>query len=347
MPPESSARSRAAPPECSAIPSVSPRAPDGGYLVTEAGSYAENDPEHNGDVLGPRVLRVRPGGTIETVARGLALDVVVLADGTAVLAGYTGRLWRLEPGSRTPRPYLRPARPTDTFDFAARSRFGWSLALDRSGGLLVGGRSVLTFVPHGQTPWTLAALRGTRTSRRAVTAVIETTQPGMATLEIAQPDRIIARVTKPVAAGHSTLRAFGPIGTDWYDVRLRLEGPNGATAHDEVAIHGARALTVRLARRLLGRNQGHASDEDIYYRLGRDCRRFGRRRVDCVITQTDDVGKRSNVGVASVTLERTGILLRRHYPWGRRGFQRHPRFIADDGVQPLSRHHGGKWASGP
>jgi hypothetical protein len=257
-------------------------------------------------------------------------------------------LWRLEPGSRRFRPYLRPERPTDTFDFAARSTFGEGIALDRYGGLLAVGaikrelpvvRGALRYVANGPTPWTMVALRSTRMSRRGVTAVIEATKPGTATLEIARDDRIIARDTRPVAAGHATLHAVGPIRSDWYDVRLQLQGADGAIARDAVPIHGAPALTVRLARRLLWRRQG--SDDSGFYSLGRDCQRFGQRRVDCSITT--DPGR--NIGVASITLERSGVVLRRHYLWGRSGFRRHPRFIASDGVQRLSRDDRGRWAS--
>jgi hypothetical protein len=295
------------------------------------------------------VRRIRSDGTIETVADLMAHDVVVSADGAAVIAAFDGQLWRLEPGSRTLRPYLRPKRPTDAFDFAARSTFGWRIALDANGGLLAVGSDVLSYVPAGPTPWTLAALRSTRTSPRGVTAVIEATRPGIATLEIAQDERVVARVTQSVAAGHSTLRAVGPIRKDWYDVRLRLEGADGATTRDEVPIHGASALAVQLARSLLGRYQGREEDYDTRYTLGRDCRRFGRRRVDCVI----ETNGGCKVGVASVTLGRSGVVLRRDYrsvvggrdyPCARARFRRTPRFVASHGVRRLSRHRGGTWS---
>jgi hypothetical protein len=316
---------------------------DGGYLVTEAGW-----PGFGEDGLSARVRRVGSDGTVETVAVLWAHDVVVLADGTAVIAAFDGQLWRLRPGSHSLSPYLRPKRPTDTFDFAARSTYGRRVALDPYGGLLAVGSGVLTYVPGGPTPWTLAALRGTRTRRRGVTAVIETTRPGMGTLEIAQDDRVVARVTQPVAAGHSTLRAAGPIGEDWYDVRLRLEGADGATRRDEVPIHGARALDVQLVRGLLGRNQGRDVDSNTRYTLGRDCRQFGRRRVDCVVETSDGC----EVGVASVTLGRSGVVLRRdyrgvgrgrRYPCARPRFRRNPRFMASHGVRRLSRHDGRTW----
>ena len=312
--------------------------PDGSHLVTDWG----------------RLRRVGPDGTIKTVARvDVEGDVVVTAHGTAVIGEpERGELWRLEPGSRTLRPYLRPERPTDTFDFAARETFGQGLALDPHGGLLAVGpldryedsASVgLTYVPNGPTPWTLAALRDARTSRRAVTAVIESTQPGTATLELVRRGRIVARVMRPVAAGHSTLRAVGPIRDAWYDLRLVLESAHGTTARDEVPVHGARALTVPRARRLLGRYQGNL-DGVVRYRLGEDCRRFGRRRVDCEIRS----GSEDCKAVASVTLGRSGVVLRRHYRCRRPRFQRHPRFIAPFGVgvQRLSRFGGGLWAEG-
>jgi hypothetical protein len=227
---------------------------DGGYLVTEAGWPGVGQ---NG--LAARVRRIRPDGAIETVGRWSAQGISVGADGTAIVKTWDGQLSRMEAGSRTLLPFLRPERPTDTFDFAARSTFAWSVAHDRYGGCSSVAPSVgasgpiLRYAPNGPTPWTLAALRGTRTSRRAVAVVIETTQPGTATLEIARDERIVARVSQQVAAGHSRLRAIGPIREDWYEVRLRLESANGAIARDHVPIHGAPALTVPLARRILGR----------------------------------------------------------------------------------------------
>jgi hypothetical protein len=309
---------------------------DGGYLVVEAGW-----PGFGEDGLVGRLRHVGSDGSVATVARlGYgAEDVVVAVDGGIVIAGSDGQMWRLDPGSRTLRPYLRPKSPTEPFDFAARSTAGWRLALDRDGGLLAVGSEVLSYVPAGPTPWTLAALRSTRTTRRAVTAVAEATQPGMATLEVTHEDRVVARVTQPVAAGHTTLRATGAIGSDWYDVRFRLDGASAAIARDEVAIHGASALTVRLARAMLGRYQGRDEDSETRYRLGGDCRQFGTRRVDCVV----ETNLRRAVGVASVTLGRSGVVLRRDYSWGRPGFRRSPRFIAAHGVRQLSGNHGGKW----
>lgn len=151
-------------------------------------------------------------------------------------------------------------------------------------------------------------------------------------------------MTQPVAAGHATLRAVGSIRARWYDARIRLENANGATASDQVPIHGARTLTVRLARRLLGRDAGIG---DVPVGLGRDCRAFGRRRVDCLIVTEDETDcdrytSDWSGGVASVTLERSGVVLRRDYGCGRqRRFRPRPRYVASHGAQRLSRRYGG------
>lgn len=217
--------------------------PDGGYIVTET--------------EGSRVLRIRPDGAIETIARpAQPFEVVLVADGTPIISRYDqgGRLSRLDSGTGRLTPYLRPGRPGDTFDFAAREYLGEGLGLDPHGGLLAFGpvsqaepvRGRVTYVPNGPTPWTLVALRDMRTTRRALTAVIEATQPGTATLELTRRRHVVARVTQPVPAGHSTLRVTGPIRERWYDARVLLQSGNGAIARDELPIHGARILTVPL-----------------------------------------------------------------------------------------------------
>jgi hypothetical protein len=318
---------------------------DGGYLVLEEGAFAdEDDPDR---FLSPRLRELRRDGTVRTilVVPGFANDLAELSDGAVVVSETDGSLRTLRPGASTLRPFLRPRDPARTFDFAARSTKGSHVGRDTSGGLLVAG-DALTYLPRGPTPWSLAALRDTRTSDRAVTAVIETTQPGTATLELVRRKRVVARVTAPVAAGHSTLRVPGAIREQWYRFRLRFEHGGAPAVRDEVPIHGARRLTTDLARRLLGHFQGQASDEDIFFWLSAECRRFGARRVDCVVTKTGDE-QSNHAGVASLTLEPTGIVLRRNYEWAGPGFRRHPGYIGERTVQRLSPGRGGRWAFGP
>jgi hypothetical protein len=201
----------------------------------------------------------------------------------------------------------------------------------------------VNYVPAGPTPWTLTAFRDITRHPNAVEAVIETTQPGTATLEISDEGRVVARATQSVVAGHSTLRAAGHLRNDWYDAKIVLNGANGVNASDEVPIHGARALTVPLARNLLGSSQGKVGRSA--YWLGRDCRRYGRRRVDCQVVFKDPVRPRQDraLGFASLKLRRSGVIIRHEYESAR--FRRHPRFDTFSGVQRLSRGNGGKWSS--
>lgn len=320
----------------------------GGYLVLEAGSYPSADSDD--EPLAARLRELRPDGTVTTLARvwSDAQDLALTPTRGALVATPGSGLSAFDAKAGVWRPYLDSRDPAKTFDFAARSVVGGYVGLDPSGGLLVAGNRVLTYVPRGLTPWSLAALRSTRTSRHSVTVVIETTQPGKATIEVLRRRHLVGRVTTLVAAGHSTLRVAGSIRERWYRVRLRFEHAGAATVADEVPIHGARTLTVPLARRLLGRYQGHAVDADYKYGLGSDCSQFGQRRVDCAIAAAGDVTS-SHVGVASVTLEPTGIVLRRNYAWSTRGFQQHPHYLTDvkGTVLRLSAGHGGRWAWGP
>jgi hypothetical protein len=308
-------------------------AADGTYLAT--------------GLVSGRVYRVTPGGAVPISARVDAVvgDVAVAGDGSAVVVAEglsAPALWRLAPGAHRARPYLRWTDPGHPFDFANRSFPAVGVGADGRGGLvLVDGRGEIDYVPSGPTPWTLAALRDTRPSRHAVTAVIETTQPGTATLDVLRGHRVVARVEQAVGAGHSTLTATGSIRPTWHLARLSFRGPDGVVVTDRVPIHGARRLTVALTRRILGRGQGRTDEEGSHLHLGPRCRQFGPRRVDCEIRL-----RTSCWDVASVTLHRTGVVLRREYPCasaGGVGFRRRPRYLASYGIRTLNRLDGGAW----
>jgi hypothetical protein len=289
------------------------------------------------------VRQIHLDGTVEAVARLWDItDIAVSADGTVVVVAGS-LLWRLTPGSHSPQPYLWSQRLTELSDFAGRVTYGDGVAFDADGALLVANvPGSVTYVPSQPTPWMLTALRDTRTGRRAVTAVIETTQPGTATLEVLRRGRLVARSVQAVPAGHSTLRAHGVITPAWHRVRIRVRSPNGTRTHDAVPVHGARRLTVRLARHLLRHDQ--EADEGYYAYLGPRCRPFGPRRVDCAV-RAAEYTLDTCAYVASVTLERSGVVLRRQYECGSRQrarFRRHPRFDRFYGVIPLSPGYGGK-----
>jgi len=297
--------------------------PDGGFMLTE--------------YLAGQVRLLGADGTQLLWNIFDPLDIAVSAAGAAVLSEIDpGELWRRRPGSRIFRPYLRHPRSTDAFDFAARRYVGEGVAFDARGGLLFvsAGRGDVTYVPNGPTPWTLAALRDLRTARRAVTADIEVTQPGVAMLEIVRGKRVVARASRAVTAGHTTLRANGRIARGWHEARLQMQGPGATTASDAVPFHGARALTVALARRLLGPEQGET--EESRYRLGRRCQRFGSRRVDCEVRADGQCA-----GVVSLALGRSGVVMRRHYGCARPRFRRSPAFDPWDGIQRLARGESG------
>jgi hypothetical protein len=152
--------------------------PDGGWLVAEAGW-----PVSIRTVIG-RVRRIAPDGHVATQTRLSANDIAILSDGTSILAdNFAGQLWRLAPGSRVPVPYLLKANGAKPFDFAARVISASRLALDPQGGLLAANAGAVTYVPRGNTPWTLVALRDTRPASNGLAAVIEATRPGIATLK--------------------------------------------------------------------------------------------------------------------------------------------------------------------
>jgi hypothetical protein len=198
----------------------------------------------------------------------------------------------------------------------------------------------ISYVTAGPTPVPFVALRGTRVDGGAVTATIETTQPGTATLDIRRQHTVVAHAERAVGAGHAALRAAGAIPRDWLEVRVRLRTARGVQVEDRVTVHGAHRLTRPLVRRMLGRDQGDRTDSD-HLSLGRRCRSFGARRMDCEVRRDED-GIHECSDIASVTLARTGIVLRREYGC-RRGFRRRPQFLREYGVRTLGRHERGAW----
>ncbi len=106
---------------------------------------------------------------------------------------------------------------------------------------------------------------------------------------------------------------------------------------DERDVYVTPRLTIPLARRLLGSDQG--GDEGVVSFLGRRCRAFGRWRVDCEVrTFVDGFGgpnRETCTYVASLTRRRDATLARREYRCGdtqRPIFRRHPRFSGGTGV---------------
>lgn len=309
-----------------------------GIAVAPGGDYVVAD--------GAGVSRVRPDGAKRRISRNTSLgDIAVASDGSAIVSdAYEPLLWRVAPGAHRARPYLR-ARGAAPFDFANRTFGGEGVGSDGRGGILVADDlRGLTYITAGPTPVPLVALRDTRVTRHAVTAVIEATQPGTATLDVVRHGGAVAHAEAAVGPGLATLRAAGAIPGDWLEVRVGLRTAGGVQVEDTVTVHGARKLTRPLLRRMLGRDQGDRLDSD-HLSLGRRCHRFGARRIDCEVRRDED-GIHECSDVASVTLGRTGIVLRREYACGNRDrarFRRHPHFLHAYGVRTLSRHEHGRW----
>lgn len=306
--------------------------PDGGFVVSDRGTG--------------RLSRVTPGGVVETLARDIdqAGDVALVNGDSVVVSGFEG-LWQVPlAGGRVSR-YLQ-STPTLLRDFAARSAQTTAIGSDGHGGLLAGSTRGLLLVPGAPTPWTLVALRGTRIDDAGIDAEFETTQPGTATVEIERGTRVLAQASAHVSAGAAAIRVPRPLGAGWYRVRVTLRGDTGRVAQDAVAVLGAPNITVTLARRLLGSFQG--GEETVLISLGKRCRRYGRRRVDCEIRSSDGGYVPPRVScdsMASLEFRPSGIVLRRDYACGDRHrglFRRHPRWITADGVRALGPGDGGR-----
>jgi hypothetical protein len=276
------------------------RTPQGGYIVTEMGAN--------------RVRRIGPDGIVETLAARVSSpgDVVALDDGAVAGVGRVG-LWRIPPGARRATPDLR-SRPTDLWDFAGRSVGAVGVGRDTGIGLLIAAEDELVYIPNGAaTPWPLVALRSVTTRRHGLMAVIEATQPGIATLDVLRSGHVIARRRLRVDSGHIRLRVHRRLPQRWLTVRIRLQHGTDATAHDAVNIHAARRLTIALARHLLRPLAGPAEDSEAII-VGARCQRFGRRRVDCELRLTSTSTRDSCMTMASVNLRASGIALAREYP---------------------------------
>ena len=331
------------------------------------------------DTNNGRIREVDPAGTIRTVTCCLPQPTILagLPDGRSVatnvfgtrlvLVGHDGRrskllgsldhvvamttlrsgavvfhqqfydeLTRLDPGGSRASPYLAntPSRP---FDFAARGFF-WTggLSSDGRGGLFAMDQGNLVYVTTRRIAQALIALRDLRFGPRRLEAVVETTRPGTAVLEVLRRGRVVHRTSARVRAGHNTLASELRARSRWYRVRVRL-----GRSTDSVYVHGARALRIPLARRILG-HYGYDKENGAEVYLGRRCRSFGPRRVDCVFRshdpEFDPPGQTGCEVLMSLQLRRSGVLLRRGYECWRNfpiRFERRPRWSFAIGVEAL------------
>lgn len=330
--------------------------PDGGFLFTES------DPG--------RVRAVDPSGVIRTIVRSLDLpaglaatgdgrfivsdqdglrafrldgsvkiirksddlaqDLESLPDGSLLWSDTRGQLRRLAPGGTAPVSMMRSGAKRQ-WDFAGRSVDARGIAQTADGGLLIVGGGGIVYRPNGASAWPLVALRNTRIGSQSIEAVVETTQPGIAILELTRGRRVIARVQARVGRGHTMLRIAVRPSPRYHTLRARLRVPGLAMAQDQVPLFTARELTVQHAKDLTVAIEDDDPVERIY-RSDR-CRAFGTRRVDCEIRrETDDArGKTTDVcdSIQSLRLRQSGVILNRAYRCGDQPlgiFRQHPRW---------------------
>jgi hypothetical protein len=112
----------------------------------------------------------------------------------------------------------------------------------------------------------------------------------------------VAAATAETPGGHVPFGRAGDLSAAWHRLTVSLDGGWS----DGVDVWGGDRMTRPLARRLLRRSglDGRGEGEDAW-RVGRRCRAFGRRRVDCAVLHTVATGSRCAF-FASVVLRAAG-----------------------------------------
>ena len=273
------------------------------------GRHDQHDRAHRTPILPP----------FPTIPTGLAQ----LPDGDILISEY-GRIRRLTADDQL-QPFL-PLAPlvpsTDQSELPMMDFVGSPNARTRRSGRHTRRRNIdrrrRRVLPraHPEDERTLVAIRDARIKRGGLAVGVDATREARATLNVRLRGRTVARATRVIGPGRSTLRINGHFKPRRaiYGIRVTLDGPNGATAHDHVPLYLASQFGtafVKGAARSLNSEMGL-----------RFCRRFGARRVDCV-----DGTRTFCETVVSLTLRRTGVIWKRYYDCEtpENAFQRHPK----------------------
>jgi hypothetical protein len=262
---------------------------DGGFLIADTGNN--------------RVRRVSPDGTISTIAGTGAPDPFGNADpfegtgdgGPATAAGIAvpAHLARLPDGSLLIGEWrnIRRVAPDGTIstifhadqvygdrlgDYAGR--FGDTIeAMDttREGGIALitaGYRLRALYLAPRHTRRTLVALRGTSVSGRRVQATVDATTGGVLQLTVRRGGKLIARSSRRVRAGRSTIGVNGRFAAADHKVKVRLHADRGGAYGDHIHVFTSDSLPKRLV----------TTDPNTR------CERIGRRRIDCEAHYEED-----------------------------------------------------------
>ena len=226
-------------------------AADDGFVVSDQGG----------------LWHVRPDGSTEllTDSPDTTGDVESLADGSLLWTNAQGRLRTLAPQAKAPALILRSGA-RHLWDFAGRSVSARGLGQAAHGGLLIASDRGVVYLPRGPSAWALVALRDASFGRKRLTAIIETSRAGVATLELVRGDHVISRVREPVGLGHTMLLLEQRPTGRRYTLRVALQSEGAAPARDEVTVLAARELGVARAKELPGDAQDEEANCLIYLR---------------------------------------------------------------------------------
>jgi hypothetical protein len=257
---------------------------DGGFLIA--------------DTYNNRVRRVSPEGVISTVAGNGGPDPFGSADpfegtgdgGPATAAGLAlpAHLGRLPDGSLVIGEYrdIRRVAPDGTIStiFHAQKTYGdrvgdfagrygsniEAMEATREGGIavIVSGsllRALYLAPPHTQR--TMVALRGASVSGRRVKMTVDATSGGVLQLEVRRRGKLVARASRRVAAGRSTIGAGGRFAAADHEVTVRLRTAGGGGYADRIHVFTADTLPKRL----------------VSVAASSRCERIDKRRIDCEV----------------------------------------------------------------
>jgi hypothetical protein len=278
----------------SGLPGIEPAA-DGGYVIVHS------------DV--GRLRWVTPGGIIDTLAgSGSVVDpeqFTVLTAEPTVAGFYYG-----EGGDPRQATLDRPV----------------AITRDPLGGWLIAeqGRGVSLLAPGGARRMGVA-LAGADVSRHGLPYVA--TAAGSASLELRQRGTVVATARGSTHPGRNRIR-LPHVSPGLYAAVLRARGPRGTVDRDRLGIVLGGRLSGRLARQAILRDpsfyDARAADAATE-ELGQ-CRRYGARRVDCKILDTELY---SCEHISSERLGRDGLLYEAGYKCARHGgFRRRPHLFA-------------------
>lgn len=262
---------------------------DGGFLIA--------------DTFNGRIRRVSPSGKITTVAGSGVPDpygptepFVGTGDGgpaTAAGLGLPAQIGRLPDGSLVIGEFraVRSIAPDGTIstifhadqaygdrlgDFAGRyGNYIQGMDTTREGGVAVivsGYRLRALYLAPRHTRRTMVALRGARVSGRRVKMTVDATTSGLLQLDVRRGGKLVARTSRRVRAGRSTIGVGGRFAAADHKVRVKLLADRGGGYGDHIHVFTSEALPKRL----------------VSVDVGDRCERIDRRRIDCEVHNAEN-----------------------------------------------------------